>query len=217
MSLTISHPPTEFTLDPTIENDEELGKAVGELLYMRHAHEQFQAAIKLQIAELKKQAEAGCSVDVRDADEPVSVGEYAEKLHAAIESYSRKNRAKLLERGKKSRDFTHGTIGWQKKPARIDIAAGKTSADVVQLIKDSAPSLIKRLRGVLASLSFMGTRQIALVAEPDIKLSKSNAQNAYDAKQLSDKHLKKIGLKYFPGSEEFYVKPHKTPLKPEAA
>lgn len=207
-----------FPRNPKIDSDQELNEAVGEIGYMI-AYEAYQKnQLKLRIDELTAEFQARLKVSVQKEKLPLSISEYRNNLHAAVEKYCKKNRVKLLEDDKKSREFTHGTIGWRDTRAAIDFCEGYTASKVEKLLDSIVTGgVLKRVRKLAASLFFVGTRPVSLVCEPKLAFSKTNAMKAYQDGKLKDEHLEAIGVQYVEASEDFYIKANDVALKSEAA
>jgi len=206
-----------FPRKPKIDSDQVLNEALHEIGYMDAYEAEQKAALKLRIDELTAEFQERLTIHAQKEKLPMSIAEYRNSLNEAIEKYCTKNRVKILEDDKKSREFTHGTIGWRDSKAKIDFCEGYSGSKVEKLVdKIVTGGVLKRVRKLLASLFFVGTRPVSLICEPKLSFSKTSTLKAYQDGKLKDEHLDAIGVCYVEPGEDFYIKPNDVALISEA-
>jgi len=214
----IFQPIAAFGDNPKINSDADLNRALGEIGYLEAVEAERQAELKAEIARISEEAQAKCVVAMPRGKKQLPISEYLQTLRETAAEYCESKRGQLLEGDKKSREFTHGVIGWKDEKAKIDFCDGYSTSKVEKLLDTLAPGgILKKIRKLLDSIFFVGTRPVALVAEPKLSLSKTNVKKAYEADKLKDDHLEAIGLKYVEATEKFYLKPNQVSLRSEAA
>lgn len=211
-------PRAAFPANPKVNSDQELNEALHEIGYLTAVEAEHKAELKRRVEELTDEYQNRLSVGIGSEKKTVPIAEHVNKLNQAIEKYCSKNRGKLLEGDKKSREFSHGTVGWREGKDRIDFCEGYSSSKVEKLVDTTvAGGVLKKIRKLLESLHFVGTRAVSLVCEPKLAFSKTNTLKAYKDGKLKDEHLDAIGVCFVAGDEQFYIKPNDVALQSESA
>lgn len=213
-------PRASFPVEPEITSDQELNEALHEIGMLKAHGERQTAVFKLKLAELSDELQRSLKVSVQNEKkrEDLEIVDHVKALEAAIEDYAKENRDKLLEKGKKSREFTHGKIAWVSVREGIEYVKGCDSKSAIKKLESTTQILAKFLK-LMASVFFVGKLPLSLICEPKITLSTKKALEAYQQKKLTKRDLRNFDMKVVGGgkAERFEVKPHKVVLDSEAA
>jgi len=194
--------PVYFVWPPRVEHRESLDLLGAEIARIDALVAHVGARLKADRARLTSAAAADLIVEVEGAKEPLTLEDWRAKLEAAAEKFATKNRAELLEAGRKSFDTNHARFGWKDSRAALEPLPDFDEDGNDKILK----ALLKELRAHLQKTADFADGGARFV---EVKLSwrKDELLKAHADGELTTAILKKTGFTIRDETEEFYVKP----------
>ena len=210
---TLAPPAERLPAAPKLKTADDVRIALAELSWLDSEQKRIEAEAKREVESVKIRY-AGRQVVTVEGNE-WTMADRAKALAAAVETFCEKNRDKLLAEDVKSREFTHGVIGWRKAPAAVDFIAGKDDKALTETV-EKACGLRAAIAAVLAKLFPLPKLAASLFFDVTVKLNRSRVKHARETGLLTDAQLRKLGLAYDAGAESFYVKVNDYAVQREA-
>lgn len=193
------------TLDatPDVKSHDDVDLALQELGFLSALEASINARCKTEVDALQKKYSDELVVDVRG--ENVGIADRRQKLQEAVASYCKKKRKTVLDGPKKSRDFTHGAVGWKSSSVSYVFDGDNTPKGLLERVEKQL-GLAAKLVAWLKRQTVFGVRLDRFIElKPAIRITAVKA--AVEAGEITPAALKKLGMKVEQGSETFYVKP----------
>lgn len=187
---------------PKIESDESLELALAEFCRVDAVEKQVKARTSDATARIRQEYAESLVVSVGKEKE-LPLADWKESLEKAIEKYAKRNKARWIEDGKKSRDFNHGTIGWRKGKPSVQPIGDFTSAG------DPGPldQVIELIRKAMTACAKMVGALRARFIDVKVGYRKAELLKAIKDKELDPEELAKIGFEYQNGEDTFFIDP----------
>lgn len=179
--------------EPRIESLADVDAALAELSWLKSSE-----------TAVNEECESACRKLREKAQEQLQTIGHADRcnaLAAEIHRYCEDEKKSILaDGGKKSRELTHGTIGWRQTQVKIEPIENPKA---VLAIVEKAVDLTTKLVGLFGRLKVCGVK-LGLFLECKPALSLTRAKAAVKDKQITPANLKKLGLKIVEPVDEFY-------------
>jgi len=218
-------PATSLGLTPVINSEEQASEALRELAFLELHAATVEAQARRERSVIEHWAEAEASFEIEG--ESVRGKDRRFALEGALQSYADKKCPELQKAdgksAKRSMKLAAGTIGWKKAKDSVQICEGKTETDVIAALEKSSggrkgKGIMSKIRGVIEHVLLFAAdkrrRAVALMFDVRITLNRTRALNAFTNDTIDKSELRKLGLKFVPGEDEFYVKPDDFSLSP---
>ena len=197
-----SLPKVRLGTEPVVDSPAALETALEELSWLESVESTKQAALKQKVDLLKR--EVAAQLVVKCGRKEITFADRRKALSEAVEAFCLKEWQSLLEDGKKSREFTHGTIQFRAQPARVAIVEGKTEESVFEAVEKKTGWWAAVLK-VLAKVVF-GAVRIDQVIRVDRAINYSALNAAMKTGSVTAQDLKPLGLEIVQAPEKFSLK-----------
>lgn len=213
VAAAVLPPATRLGATPEIESLDDVDAALVELAWINARESTLQADCEARVAQIQTDAQDRMYLEVEG--HVLSFADRRAHLDQAVRVFCETNKTEILsDSGKKSRDLTHGTIGWRQTQLKIAPAPGTDTKRVLSLI-DKAVELTKSIVSLLGRLKLFGLPLGSLIElKPSLSLTK--AKDAYKQQKLTAANLKKLGLVAIEPHDEFYLEVAKLAVRTEA-
>lgn len=203
MSVALSAPADRLAATPKIRNADDVRTGLQELAWLKAIETQIAGESNREITAVKARHEERMIVPVGRKE--VAIVDRAKTLAEAIEAYCLEHRDELLTGDLKSREFSHGEIGFRKKPASLDYVEGKTESGLLEWAEKES-GIVSKVAAAIAKIPLVGKLLGGLFFDVKLSLNKSRVKRAREQGQITDQQLRAMGLRYDPGQESFFLR-----------
>ena len=181
-----------------VESEESLGLVLAEMARLKAIADRLVIDVKERQDAINLEASGKLVVVLENAEQPITFADRVEELEAAAGKFCRRNRETLIEEGRKSRDFTHGRVGFEWDDPGIDPLDDFDSDGNLRIPEE----VLGELR------EFLNKERPDLARFLDVKVSwrKSALSKAFIDKEIGLGILRRAGFQPHERVEEFYVK-----------
>jgi hypothetical protein len=200
----IPRQPVYTVWPPRVESRESLDLLAAEIARVDALAERIAADAKEEIAAARNRAIERLKIEIegRKEEQPLNLVDWRAALVAAGEKFCDRNRAALLEDGRKSLDLNHARAGWRDSPAGLEPLPDFDDDGNQKILKALLADLRKDLQKH-ADFADGGARFV------DVKLAwrKKELLSAFNDQELSAAVLRKTGFAIRDEEENFYIEP----------
>lgn len=199
---TIAPPADRLAPKPRLKSAADVDRALAEIAWCDAFARGIEADCNRDLETIKAKHATRMVMEV--GGEQVALLDRRAALVDALEAYCTKAREALLSEDKKSREFTHGSIGWRKTPAKIDYREGSDRASFLRIL-DGACQLVKKITAIVEKAFPLRRLPASTFVDVKIDLSRVRTKKAVEDGTVNERELKALGLEYLPGDDEFYI------------
>lgn len=197
-----------------VTTESELDAALAEMGVLNQLQHGLQAECNVEIESVKKRFQEMSFAILADGSR-MPIPERLNQLETAITAFCAEKKAELIPdpKKKKSKLFTHGTIGWRAGKATIqDIPEAEAVRTGIVM------KLINAVINCLAKITAAGIRGLTAdrVFSVEIKLNRPAILKLVDDAQITPKQLEKLGVKYVEGEDKLWIQAAEVTVSPHA-
>lgn len=200
----LTPPKTLLDAVPTIASREDADTALLELSWLQAMGKVLQAKHDEQLRRLNAELELAAVVEYQDEDGKavdIPLGERIKTIEFAVIDYCDARRAELCPGEAKSCKFRYGVAKWRKAKDSVAWLEDRDEKQAKESV-GSKSGLLAKCEELLTAFNWFGIFTV------NLSFSKAAAVKAHQKKQVDDKRLASVGLKFVPGVEFVSIETH---------